>query len=164
MTARPCARCGDIIPTGTYCSDCRPKPTPRPRGHIHGNPTKWKALSAKARRLQPWCSKCDATTDLTTDHVIPYSVAPALAYCRENTRILCRSCNSTRGNRCTPEDIQAVIDRLEQSYQRHPTRAGRQHLTAARNALTRGYAPKGSASPPDVKAQGQLHTPRGYGA
>ena len=55
-------------------------------------------LSAAAIQAQPWCSACGATTDLTADHLDPLSkggVAVTLA----DVRVLCRSCNSRRGNR-----------------------------------------------------------------
>ena len=113
MTARPCAQCGDIIATGTYCTECKPKPAAttkvRPKGHVHTNTTRWKRLSDKARKLQPWCVDCGAHDDLTGDHIIPVSEDPTLAYEVLNIAVRCRTCNSRRGNRCTDEERQAVL-------------------------------------------------------
>ena len=43
------------------------------------------------------CEHCSATEDLTIDHIIPISKGGK--HEKENYRILCRSCNSRRGNR-----------------------------------------------------------------
>lgn len=43
------------------------------------------------------CLFCDATADLTLDHIIPYSHGGPDTV--ENLRVLCRRCNSIRGNR-----------------------------------------------------------------
>jgi 5-methylcytosine-specific restriction endonuclease McrA len=51
--------------------------------------------SKLARALQPYCSECGAAEDLTADHV------DALANGGDplgELRVLCRSCNSRRGN------------------------------------------------------------------
>ena len=37
--------------------------------------------------------------DVTVDHILPRSRYPALALRRDNLRVLCRSCNSTKGDR-----------------------------------------------------------------
>ncbi len=50
---------------------------------------------------QPWCSDCGATTDLTSDHVIPISESPTNA---GPQRTLCRSCNSRRGGALSGSD------------------------------------------------------------
>jgi 5-methylcytosine-specific restriction protein A len=55
------------------------------------------AHQRRARRaiaLEPWCSTCGSTRDVTADHVIPLAhggdpLGPL--------RVLCRSCNSQRG-------------------------------------------------------------------
>ncbi len=43
------------------------------------------------------CQKCNSRNDLTLDHIQPYSKGGPESY--ENLRVLCRSCNSKRGNR-----------------------------------------------------------------
>src|SRR4051812_4193969 len=72
---RPCLDCGELTNVGPRCADCRPvadrryarttKATFRERGYD----TAWTKLSERARRLQPWCSVCGSTDDLTADHL-----------------------------------------------------------------------------------------------
>lgn len=59
----------------------------------------WVALSAEARRLQPWCSKCKATEQLQGDHIKPKSRFPALALDPKNIQVLCWPCNRAKGTR-----------------------------------------------------------------
>jgi hypothetical protein len=48
------------------------------------------------------CLKCDATEDLTLDHIIPWSHGGPDTV--GNLRVLCRRCNSARGNRVEVDD------------------------------------------------------------
>lgn len=157
MIAKPCLACGTPGPS-SYCDDCRPADKPRPRGHIHTNPTKWKKLSQKLRRMSPFCELCPATGRLTVDHVLPVADYPELAYAVENCRVLCHTCNSRRGDRFTQAEAQAVLERLEQTYKRRPTRKGRERIEAARRASDQGVCPDRSSAPPDGKPYSQLHT------
>lgn len=43
------------------------------------------------------CVQCGATEDLTLDHIHPWSLGGSDTY--ENLRVLCRSCNSSKGAR-----------------------------------------------------------------
>jgi len=47
------------------------------------------------------CRKCGATTDLTFDHITPWSHGGKTE--QGNLRVLCRRCNSRQGNRVNPE-------------------------------------------------------------
>lgn len=51
--------------------------------------------SAQVRDF-PWCFRCGATTDLTAQHVVPISVSRRAG---GDLETLCRSCNSSLGNR-----------------------------------------------------------------
>lgn len=154
MIARPCIRCGEPITFGSYCGDC--KPDRKPSDHVAWkNNGKWKNLSAKARKLQPWCLDCRATTDLCADHIIPFSVAPELAHSIENLTVRCRSCNGRRGNTFAPDEAQQVVARLHAAYKRHPTCKGRQRIAVAEKALTRGDTPSGPADRSAVRRRGQ---------
>lgn len=42
----------------------------------------WAATSRRARKEQPWCTRCQASDELTLDH--------------ETGTVLCKSCNSAR--------------------------------------------------------------------
>lgn len=71
----------DTLPT---LFDCRPKIPPATR-------------SAVFKRDGHACQNCGATDDLTLDHIQPWSLGGDDAV--ENLRVLCRPCNSRRGNR-----------------------------------------------------------------
>lgn len=47
------------------------------------------------------CQECSATEDLSLDHIIPFSFGGPDT--EENLRVLCRRCNSSRGNRVEVE-------------------------------------------------------------
>jgi hypothetical protein len=93
MTARPCLNCGE--PTdGSRCEECyasRPRSEHALTSSERGYDSRWRRLSVRARRLQPWCSDCGATDDLTADH--RRWPARSLA----DVEVVCRSCNGRRG-------------------------------------------------------------------
>ncbi|MBV5244185.1 hypothetical protein KUF57_11625 [Mycolicibacterium sp. PAM1] len=97
MTARPCLRCGDLTPTGTYCTDCKPpdKSSPRQRGYDSA----WDRLAKRAKKLQPWCEDCGATEDLQCDHSPEawqrhYAGKPIRL---KDVSVCCGPCNRARG-------------------------------------------------------------------
>lgn len=97
---RPCLSCGTPTP-GTYCDECRP-PDTRPAHATRaesGYDSAWDRLSARARRLQPFCLDCGTTEDLTADH-LPIAwerKAAGLAVRLADIEVVCRSCNTKRG-------------------------------------------------------------------
>lgn len=97
MTLRPCIACGE--PTErARCTDCA-LPSTRPSMTELGYDWHWRKLSARARRIQPWCSDCGTTEDLTTDHT-PEAwrrKEQGLPIRLEDVDVTCRSCNSRRG-------------------------------------------------------------------
>ncbi len=106
MTLRPCLDCGVPTDTGTRCSDCRP-PDHQLSAHQRGYDAAWRRLSKQARRLQPFCTDCGATDDLTADHSREawQRRARGLAIRLEDVETLCRSCNGRRGRaRPTPSE------------------------------------------------------------
>ncbi|TMS50967.1 HNH endonuclease [Mycobacterium sp. DBP42] len=156
MVNKPCLFCGEPSP-GTYCPGCRPADE-RERHHIRSNPTRWKNLSKRLRRLSPFCEFCGATKALAVDHILPISDYPELVYAEENCRVLCRSCNGKRGNKFTHDEAQAVLTRLVASQKRRPTTKGRERVNVAQRACDQGGYPQGHASPPGRKAQGGMKT------
>ena len=54
-------------------------------------------LRVRSRLIQrqPWCFACGSTHDLTADHIVPLARGGTNAL--SNLRVLCRSCNSSRG-------------------------------------------------------------------
>lgn len=94
---RQCLVCGRVT-DATRCAQHQIKdtrPTPTQRGYDYA----WRKLSRLARQLQPWCTDCGATTDLTADHLR----WPALNLA--DVDVVCRACNSRRGARRTTGGI-----------------------------------------------------------
>lgn len=143
MTMTPCLDCGEPA-HGSRCPDHqgdreRVREAHRDRHAIRANPARWKNLSARVRRMQPWCTACAATTDLSADHVIPITDRPDLAYRQENLTVLCRTCNGRKAGRApTDAERQDVLSRL-------PARL------AAPRALGRDPSPTAAPPPPQVK-------------
>jgi 5-methylcytosine-specific restriction endonuclease McrA len=87
MTKR-CLGCRRLTKAGSYCEHCS-KTAVRGYGYQHQR----RARVAIAQ--QPWCSICGATSDLTADHVTPLAAG---GHPLGQLRVLCRSCNSRRGD------------------------------------------------------------------
>lgn len=111
MTRRPsklpsiCPDCGAKFVRLDYrigrCPDCAPadaaeRGTTDQRGYDY----RWQVISKRARRLQPFCSDCGTTDDLTTDHT-PQAWqrrAAGLPIRIKDVDVICRPCNNRRGN------------------------------------------------------------------
>lgn len=65
-----------------------------------GYDTHWQRLAAAAVRSQPWCFACRSREDLTVDHIHPESRGRR-GLTLADVQVLCRSCNSRKGNRAT---------------------------------------------------------------
>jgi 5-methylcytosine-specific restriction endonuclease McrA len=66
--------------------------TPTERGYD----SEWRKLSRRVRQLHPFCSQCGAVKDLTVDHIQSLKQGGARLD-PSNLRVLCRSCNSSKG-------------------------------------------------------------------
>lgn len=101
MVLRPCIECGE--PTDApRCEECAPprsQPTERAGTTARGYDRTWRKLSERARRLQPFCSDCGATADLTVDHSLQAwrRKAQSLPIRLQDVEVVCRPCNSRRG-------------------------------------------------------------------
>lgn len=94
-----CLTCGELSDKA-YCQDHRPASAPKTlsateRGYDH----KWRKLSKRARRIQPFCTDCGSTENLTLDHS---PRAWERYYTGKNIRlidtaVLCMDCNIARG-------------------------------------------------------------------
>lgn len=93
---KPCLKCGE--PTqDTRC----PEHTDQRRrsSRAAGYDWSWDKLSARARRIQPWCTDCGAEQDLTTDH-LPQAwerKAKGLPIRLVDVEVTCMACNIARG-------------------------------------------------------------------
>ena len=97
MIARPCNRCGDVIPSGSHCTACRP---PVPSARRRGYNTQHDKLSRRARALQPWCSRCGATEQLELDHAAETwerAAAGKTLTLADYRGVYCRDCNRLNG-------------------------------------------------------------------
>lgn len=108
---KPCLDCGDLseqsrCPTheAEYLrkvSRFKPKTeAQRARDAEKYGGRAWRILSARARRLQPFCSDCGATEDLTCDHKPSawQRIEQGKAIRLEDVDVCCRSCNGKRGS------------------------------------------------------------------
>lgn len=102
----PCIICGRST-DGTRCNECTKNQPQAPRlKHLNkisnqeaGYNSRWRRLSARARRLQPFCSDCGATDNLSADHS-PEAWRrheQGLAIRLEDIDVVCMPCNLKRG-------------------------------------------------------------------
>ena len=94
---KPCLVCGEPSDR-SRCPEHR-LDAHHQTAHQRGYNSRWRRLSAKARKLQPFCTDCGTTTDLQADH------SPE-AWRRHNAGkpirlrdidVVCGPCNRTRG-------------------------------------------------------------------
>lgn len=107
MTLSPCIECGEPT-TGPRCTEHQLSSPPKALSPTElGYDSTWRRLSERARRLQPWCSDCHTTEDLTTDHSERAwrRRAEGKVIRLRDVDVVCRSCNAKRGRaRPTGED------------------------------------------------------------
>lgn len=137
MTLKPCLDCGELTPD----SRCPEHDTRPPRAsRAAGYDTAWDKLSVRARTIQPWCSRCGVTSDLTCDHT-PEAWARKAAgktIRLEDVDVLCRVCQNLAGpargprarrgraggGKTSPERVQEGAVRRETRYT--PSTQGRE--------------------------------------
>lgn len=95
---QPCLECGELSDRNR-CETHRPAHAPKRPGRDRGYDWNWQKLSRRARRIQPWCSLCGTTKDLTGDHSEEawQRKQDGLPIRLEDIDVLCRPCNSTKG-------------------------------------------------------------------
>lgn len=101
---RPCIECGTVA-LATRCEDCEVEQQQRREEHRgsarqRGYDSPWDRLSRKARRLQPFCTDCGSTVDLTCDH-LPSAwerKAQGKPLRLADVDVLCGPCNKARGS------------------------------------------------------------------
>lgn len=95
MTMKPCLVCGEV--TDRHRCPAHALPDLRAKDRVtRTRPARWKRLSARLRRAQPFCSECGTRYDLTVDHVMPLAHGGD-PFDETNLDVLCRSCNGRKG-------------------------------------------------------------------
>lgn len=128
---KPCLTCG-APSESTRCAEHTVAREHELTREQRGYDYRWRKLADRAKRIQPWCSDCYTTADLTVDHSERAwrRRAAGKAIRLRDVEVVCRSCNSKRG--------------------------------AVRVGATRGGSPSPDASTPGGKSRSPSHTPRGY--
>ena len=100
LTTTPCHEraCPELVIGAPRCPD-HAAAHERARGTAdqRGYDSEWRRVVRAAIALQPYCSICGTTDDLTGDHLRPLSRGGTNH--PSNVRVLCRAHNSARGNR-----------------------------------------------------------------
>ncbi len=95
----PCISCGTPS-TSTRCPDCQPaREQQRGTARERGYDAAWTRLSARARRLQPFCTDCGSVEQLSADHTPEawQRRAEGKVIRLEDVAVLCSPCNNRRG-------------------------------------------------------------------
>lgn len=106
-----CADCGRTYEreqSNSRCPECAPPKAPTVARVMHdrskrprkiGYTAAWDRLSARARRLQPFCSDCGREDQLTADHspAAWQRQAEGKPIRLEDIDVVCRRCNAERG-------------------------------------------------------------------
>jgi len=101
VTLKPCMTCGEPS-DGTHCDEHRPGPWHHHQASAsaRGYDNAWNKLSKQARRLQPFCTLCGATDNLTADHLPEAwrrkAAGKRIRLC--DVRVLCGPCNLDAGS------------------------------------------------------------------
>lgn len=159
MTLRCCTVCGEPSER-SRCPEHQPRDdrTGRGVGHANDDPV-FRAISRRLRKLSPFCQRCGARDDLTVDHIIPTSEAPELAREGLNMRVLCRTCNSRRGQHCTDTERASVLAATA-ARKRRKSLAGAPIRRVSPQRLGGAMPPIGHI-PPRGPRQNVRYTPRG---
>ena len=100
-----CAGCGTPRDRATACPNCPPPRDHAARDQIRGTRQQrgydaaWDRLSARARRLQPFCTDCGRTDQLTADHSPTAWTRHAAGQPirLDDIDVVCTPCNNRRG-------------------------------------------------------------------
>lgn len=98
IVLKPCLVCGEPSESSRCPEHVLPS-SPKQNTTERGYGWTWQKLSERARRMQPFCSDCFATADLTTDHSEQAwrRVAEGKPIRLRDVEVVCRSCNARRG-------------------------------------------------------------------
>lgn len=102
---KPCLSCGTPCENGR-CTDCATENRKQYGNKRTGTATqrgydrRWRLLSEKARRIQPWCSDCGSDKNLTADHSEEAwrRYNDGLPIRLKDVSVVCLPCNIDRGS------------------------------------------------------------------
>lgn len=100
MTLQPCIECGELAQRNRCETHKLKQPDYKPDATRRGYDYAWEKLSRKARKLQPFCSDCGATSDLQADHS-PQAWerhGQGKPIRLQDIDVVCGPCNRKRGN------------------------------------------------------------------
>lgn len=147
MTLRPCMECGapgENTRCPEHAREFGKRETRKNVAHVaYKNLSRWKNLSKRMRRRQPWCDVCGTDQRLQTNHIISVHERPDLTYNEANISILCDVHNGQRHDDCTDDERAEVLRRIAQRKSR-------------RHAATRGEGVTPALSPMPGEARRQL--------
>ncbi|RBP64145.1 HNH endonuclease [Brevibacterium sanguinis] len=137
---KPCIVCGTPS-LDTRCDDHQlptHSGTPNVDHPAYANRTRWKNLSRRLRRQQPFCERCGSRDRLSVDHIVRFTDRPEWAYELPNLRVLCKPCNSElAGVKASPEVEAAIAAKIRGddphlSYSPTPPGSRRERYTPPR--------------------------------
>lgn len=107
---KPCLSCNELTDQGSRCETCQAAVNRMSRrGQVtktdnrsaaaRGYDWQWDKLSARARKLQPFCSHCGSKEDLQADHkpVAWERKERGLTVRLQDIQVLCGRCNRAAG-------------------------------------------------------------------
>jgi len=100
---RHCLICNDVIRDGSYCKKHKPEHQQGRWGTSNNDSfyhtTKWRKVSKKYRRLNPYCEQCGHVPPtiglLDCDHITPIEEG-GHKYSFENLQSLCKPCHANK--------------------------------------------------------------------
>lgn len=94
---KPCIVCGELSEQ-SRCPDH--KPAPRAGRRTDTSTASWKRLAKRAKRMQPFCLFCGATSDLQLDHKAEawHAITNGKAVTLAMVQVTCRRCNVQLGS------------------------------------------------------------------
>jgi 5-methylcytosine-specific restriction endonuclease McrA len=113
---RPCIVCGEPA-DGSRCPDHVRPSSPKVSAAARGYGAAWQRLSAKARKLQPFCTDCGTSENLQLDHLPSAWERKAKGQRIRlgiDAEVVCGPCNRSRGA-ARPTAAQQTPSRYQQT-------------------------------------------------
>jgi 5-methylcytosine-specific restriction enzyme A len=108
----PCLDCGNPTLHRPRCPECRRARQRQLKKRANkAYDGQWRKLSKRARSLQPWCSRCGATNNLTADHVHPLARGGKTRNLKlgVDVDVLCNRCNAAKGTTIAAAPVRQLV-------------------------------------------------------